>query len=245
MVGGPVHGQRAANSTTAATTSRAGTNHRLVRSASRRQCDPSPTTKGHATCRNLVTGTVVSLDAGSMTRPVAHLANLDLDLLVALRELLRERSVTRAAERLGVVGSRCRPSTPRGSGSSTGWSPRPRTASRCRTPARPSCSGTARCAWWTRATRRSTQAGYAWRTWPGCPGSRRTTAARPTRRRRPSCISSSCSTSARGSRCGSRATWPCRTSWPIAEALWWHRQYEDDTAHAWLRRLIVETGRRL
>ena len=32
---------------------------------------------------------------------------------------------------------------------------------------------------------------------------------------------------------------------PIAEALWWHRQYEDDIAHAWLRRLIVETARRL
>jgi DNA-binding transcriptional LysR family regulator len=32
---------------------------------------------------------------------------------------------------------------------------------------------------------------------------------------------------------------------PIIEALWWHRQYEDDTAHAWLRRLIVETTRRL
>jgi DNA-binding transcriptional LysR family regulator len=32
---------------------------------------------------------------------------------------------------------------------------------------------------------------------------------------------------------------------PIAEALWWHRQYEDDTAHAWLRRLVVETARRL
>jgi len=31
----------------------------------------------------------------------------------------------------------------------------------------------------------------------------------------------------------------------IAEALWWHRQYEDDIAHAWLRRLIVETARRL
>jgi DNA-binding transcriptional LysR family regulator len=38
-----------------------------------------------------------------MSRPVAHLANLDLNLLVALRELLRERSVTRAAERLGVT----------------------------------------------------------------------------------------------------------------------------------------------
>ena len=38
-----------------------------------------------------------------MPRPIAHLANLDLNLLVALRELLRERSVTRAAERLGVT----------------------------------------------------------------------------------------------------------------------------------------------
>ena len=32
---------------------------------------------------------------------------------------------------------------------------------------------------------------------------------------------------------------------PIVEALWWHRQYEEDTAHAWLRRLTVETARRL
>ena len=31
------------------------------------------------------------------------MANLDPNLLVALRELLRERSVTRAAERLGVT----------------------------------------------------------------------------------------------------------------------------------------------
>ncbi|MGH3169377.1 MAG: LysR family transcriptional regulator [Trebonia sp.] len=38
-----------------------------------------------------------------MSRPVTHLANLDLNLLVALRELLRERSVTRAARRLGVT----------------------------------------------------------------------------------------------------------------------------------------------
>jgi len=36
-------------------------------------------------------------------RPVAHLSNLDLNLLVALRELVRERSVTRAAQRLGVT----------------------------------------------------------------------------------------------------------------------------------------------
>ena len=48
---------------------------------------------------NLVTGTAVSSDGDTMPRPVAHLANLDLNLLVALRE----RSVTRAAERLGVT----------------------------------------------------------------------------------------------------------------------------------------------
>src|SRR5579864_4085119 len=42
-------------------------------------------------------------NGGTMARPVAHLANLDLNLLVALRELVRERSVTRAAERLGVT----------------------------------------------------------------------------------------------------------------------------------------------
>jgi DNA-binding transcriptional LysR family regulator len=38
-----------------------------------------------------------------MARPVAHLANLDLNLLVVLRELLSERNVTRAAQRLGVT----------------------------------------------------------------------------------------------------------------------------------------------
>lgn len=38
-----------------------------------------------------------------MTRPPSHLASLDLNLLVALRELLGERNVTRAAERLGVT----------------------------------------------------------------------------------------------------------------------------------------------
>jgi hypothetical protein len=52
---------------------------------------------------NLVMGTAVSLDGDTMPRPVAHLANLDLNLLVALRELLRERSVTRVAERFGVT----------------------------------------------------------------------------------------------------------------------------------------------
>lgn len=35
--------------------------------------------------------------------PSVHLANLDLNLLVALRELLRERNVTRAAARIGVT----------------------------------------------------------------------------------------------------------------------------------------------
>ncbi|GAA4667474.1 MULTISPECIES: LysR family transcriptional regulator [Amycolatopsis] len=38
-----------------------------------------------------------------MKRAVAHLANLDLNLLVILRELIRERNVTRAAERVGVT----------------------------------------------------------------------------------------------------------------------------------------------
>lgn len=38
-----------------------------------------------------------------VNRTPAHLANLDLNLLVALRELIRERNVTRAAERLGVT----------------------------------------------------------------------------------------------------------------------------------------------
>jgi DNA-binding transcriptional LysR family regulator len=38
-----------------------------------------------------------------MHRPSAHLTNLDLNLLVALRELIRERNVTRAAERIGVT----------------------------------------------------------------------------------------------------------------------------------------------
>lgn len=38
-----------------------------------------------------------------MKGPSAHLASLDLNLLVALRELVRERNVTRAAERLGVT----------------------------------------------------------------------------------------------------------------------------------------------
>ncbi len=32
---------------------------------------------------------------------------------------------------------------------------------------------------------------------------------------------------------------------PIVESLWWHRRCEDDLAHAWLRTLIIEAGRRL
>ncbi len=39
-----------------------------------------------------------------MPRPVAHLANLDLNLLVALRELLRERSDTEDRIALAVAG---------------------------------------------------------------------------------------------------------------------------------------------
>jgi NitT/TauT family transport system permease protein len=35
--------------------------------------------------------------------PSAHLANLDLNLLVSLRELLRERNVTRAAARMAAL----------------------------------------------------------------------------------------------------------------------------------------------
>ena len=38
-----------------------------------------------------------------MRRSVAQLASLDLNLLLVLRELLRERNVTRAAERVGVT----------------------------------------------------------------------------------------------------------------------------------------------
>src|SRR6201997_5028888 len=38
-----------------------------------------------------------------MRRRVAQLASLDLNLILVLRELLRERNVTRAAERVGVT----------------------------------------------------------------------------------------------------------------------------------------------
>ena len=312
-------------------------------------------------------GTAVALDGGTMPRPVAHLANLDLNLLVALRELLRERSVTRAAERLGVTQpaasaalSRLRrhfgdellvrdrgeytltalgaqlaeqanavcSAAQRLFAASADFDPATsereftlvmadytivvmgealsqviaRAAPRVRLHIRlvreslsaeyaegirfidgmvaPPTHGFAlpdtrsaelfRDRWVCLVDARNPalDAGYAGgpARRPGAPYY----AVRPTRRQRPSCISSSCSISARGSRCGWRATWPCRTSWPerrlaarladrmdlrvlecpgqpgpIAEALWWHRQYEDDIAHAWLRRLIVATARRL
>jgi DNA-binding transcriptional LysR family regulator len=32
---------------------------------------------------------------------------------------------------------------------------------------------------------------------------------------------------------------------PIAEALWWHPMYERDPAHAWLRRILGQAGRRI
>src|SRR6516165_3004091 len=101
------------NSPIAATTSREGTNHRLVRSTSRRQCDDSADEKRPrymAGSSSVIHGRpdfpAHPCYPGllwTMPRPVAHLANLDLNLLVALRELVRERSVTRAAERLGVT----------------------------------------------------------------------------------------------------------------------------------------------
>jgi DNA-binding transcriptional LysR family regulator len=37
---------------------------------------------------------------------------------------------------------------------------------------------------------------------------------------------------------------PAKTE-PVVEVLWWHRQYEEDVAHAWLRRQIIEVARRL
>ena len=40
---------------------------------------------------------------GLVTFVSSSLAGIDLNLLVVLRELLRERNVTRAAERLGVT----------------------------------------------------------------------------------------------------------------------------------------------
>jgi DNA-binding transcriptional LysR family regulator len=46
---------------------------------------------------------VATQRAAKVTRPVAQLAKLDLNLLVILRELIRERNVTRAAERVAVT----------------------------------------------------------------------------------------------------------------------------------------------
>src|SRR5271157_6385058 len=88
----------------ATTTSMAGTNHKLVRRTSRRQCEASADDGTPRYMFGILSRrSAVTLDGCTMPRPVAHLANLDLNLLVALRELLRERSVTRAAERLGVT----------------------------------------------------------------------------------------------------------------------------------------------
>src|SRR5260370_36769500 len=93
-----------ANRRIAAITSMAGTNHRLVRSTSLRQCEASADDRRPRYMFGILSRrAVLSLDGATMSRPVAHLANLDLNLLVALRELLRERSVTRAAERLGAT----------------------------------------------------------------------------------------------------------------------------------------------
>lgn len=46
---------------------------------------------------------VRSRGEANLSRPVAQLANVDLNLLVILRELLRERNVTRAAERVALT----------------------------------------------------------------------------------------------------------------------------------------------
>lgn len=43
------------------------------------------------------------MDTGPVVRRATSLANLDLNLLVILRELLRERNVTRAARRVGIT----------------------------------------------------------------------------------------------------------------------------------------------
>ncbi len=116
-----------------------------------------------------------------MSRPVAHLANLDLNLLVALCE----RSVTRAAERLDI---------------------RPRIAVRVESYlAVPNfVAGTDRIALMQErlAARLADRMDLRVLECPGQPE-------------------------------------------PIAEAPWWHRQYEDDTAHAWLCRLITETARKI
>ena len=48
-------------------------------------------------------GAVTRTRDAKVTRPVAQLAKLDLNLLVILREPIRERDVTRAAERVAVT----------------------------------------------------------------------------------------------------------------------------------------------
>ena len=100
-----------ANSTIATTTSMAGTNHKLVRRTSLRQCEASADDGTPRYMFGILSRrAAVTLAGGTMPRPVAHLANLDLNLLVALRE----RSVTRAAERLGVTQPAAEGSAPGG-----------------------------------------------------------------------------------------------------------------------------------
>lgn len=54
-----------------------------------------------------------------MRRRVAQLASLDLNLILVLRELLRERNVTRAAERVGVTQPAVSAALPRRAATST------------------------------------------------------------------------------------------------------------------------------
>src|SRR5271165_1853427 len=69
--------------TTPTTVMMAGTNHKLVRSTSRRQCEASADEgKPRYMFGILSWEAALSLDGGTMSRPVAHLANLDLNLLV-------------------------------------------------------------------------------------------------------------------------------------------------------------------
>jgi hypothetical protein len=60
-------------------------------------------TERHGTCSESCHGHNPVVRWWHHATPGTHLANLDLNLLVALRELPRERNVTRAAERLGVT----------------------------------------------------------------------------------------------------------------------------------------------
>jgi DNA-binding transcriptional LysR family regulator len=237
-----------------------------------------------------------------MPRPVAHLANLDLNLLVALRELLRERSVTRAAERLGVTQpaasaalSRLRRHfgdellvRDRGESLSTEYSEGIRFIDGMVAPpthgfALPDTRSAElfRDRWvcLVDAHNPALDAGQlrladlARLPWvaPYCRSSPNPSAApimhqlelldiRPRIAVRvesylavPHFVAGTDRIALMQERLAARLAdrmdlrvleCPGQPE-PIAEALWWHRQYEDDTAHAWLRRLIVETARQL